>query len=210
MKKKKNKKRLLLKIVICIFYLIVIVFLAISSFLLYKQKMYISPWSLVKSTNDYSYIDIYKMSEKFAYFEESDVGIHFVIEKEDTGLWHTYLIAIDEKKYDDFKKIIDYTYERTNEVPDVIRVYGYPVIVSDELKKMAINKISSFLPKENEIVINDENYEDYLTNCYLDTTVERTDQFSILLCVCLFLLVIVFVLLLFTLFDKKKTDDIIM
>ena len=42
------------------------------------------------------------MSEMFAYYEEENIGIHFVIEKEDTGVWHTYLIAINEDDYDEF------------------------------------------------------------------------------------------------------------
>ena len=47
------------------------------------------------------------MSEKFAYYAEEKLGIHFVIEKEDTGEWHTYLVGINEDEYDKYKNIID-------------------------------------------------------------------------------------------------------
>ena len=45
------------------------------------------------------------MSEKFAYYEEENIGIHFVIETEETGEWRTYLIAINESDYDRYKDI---------------------------------------------------------------------------------------------------------
>ena len=85
-----------------------------TKFHLHKEKDKIIPWSDVKSLEDYTYIDIYKMSEKFAYYKETNTGIHFVIEKEDTGIWHTYLIAINENQLSEYQAIIDYTYNRTD------------------------------------------------------------------------------------------------
>ena len=64
-------------------------------------------WDEVESVEDYTYITIHKMSEKFAYYEETNIGLHFVIEKEVTGQWRTYIIAIDENKYNEYKEIID-------------------------------------------------------------------------------------------------------
>ena len=175
MKKIRNKKvikeqRLAIKMFVCLLYLLLITILFVSSYKLSQERKDIIPWSQVQSNDDYSYIDIYKMSEKFAYFEERNVGIHFVIEKEDTGIWHTYIIAINEDEYNKYKDIIDYTYERTDKVPKKLRVYGYPVITSTEIKDLAVKNISNFVPAENEIKITDDNYEAYLTNSYLDTT----------------------------------------
>ena len=87
---------------------------------------------------------------KFGICSHSRYGqIHFVIEQENTGLWHTYLIAIDEKDYDKYKDIIDYTYERTDQVPNAVQVYGYPVIIDEELK--------TFLRKRNGSKFKDVN-----------------------------------------------------
>ena len=114
MKKKNNKEKFLtFKLLVAIIYLIIITILFVCSYNLFKERNNIVPWSEVTSTSDYTYINVSKMSEKFAYYKDTNVGIHFVIEKEDTGLWHTYLIAIDENQYDDYKEIIDYTYGRT-------------------------------------------------------------------------------------------------
>lgn len=206
-KKKSNEKRLAIKMFLCVVYLVIITVLFICSYRLFEEKRNIIPWSEVENVEDYTYIKIYRMSEKFAYYEDANVGIHYVIEKEETGLWHTYLIAINEDDYNDYKKIIDYSYERTDKEPKPKKVYGYPVIVSEDLKQLAIKNIDNFLPAENEVKINEENYESYLTNSYLDTTRSKEDRFSILLFISLLLLFIVFCLLIATIFNKDKIVD---
>ncbi len=203
-RKKINEKKLTIKLLLITLYLIVITILFVCSYKIYQDKNIIKPWSETSSIEDYTYIEISKMSEKFAYYEEKNIGIHFVIEKEDTGRWHTYLIAIDEKDYDKYKELIDYSYERTTTEVKPIKVYGYPVIVNNELKEMAINNIKNFVPAENEVTITEDNYETYLTNCYLDTTQKRKDSFSYLLLVTSFFLFVVIVLLIATILDHDK------
>ena len=75
--------------------------------------------------------------------------------------------------------------------------------------------IVNFLPVENEIVITEENFNEYLTNSYLDTTIEREEDFSSILFVSLLMLFIMIVLFFITIFDKEKIkinhdfDDIV-
>lgn len=206
-KKKINEKRLVIKMIVCIVYLAIITILFVGSYQLFQEKKDVVPWDEVENVDERTYIEIYKMSEKFAYYQESNVGIHFVIEQESTGLWHTYLIAIDESDYNKYKAIIDYSYERTTQVPEPIRAYGYPVIANSEIKNLAIKNIPNFVPAENEVKITEENYETYLTNSYLDTTKGQKDRFNIILCASLMLLFIVIVLLIITIFDKDKLVD---
>lgn len=208
MKKKKQKEnRLVIKMILCSLYLIVITILLVCSYKLYKEKEEIKSFQEVESIDDYTYIDIYKMSEKFAYFKDTNIGIHFVIEKENTGKWHTYLIAINEDEIEKYRMILDYTYKKTDRVPDKVRVYGYPKITKDKVKALAIKNIKSFVPKENEVTITNENYNEYLTNAYLDTTMNKKDDFSIVLFVTLLLLVIVIILFVLTIIDKDKIVD---
>lgn len=202
--KKWYEQRLIFKGFVCLAYLIVITILVVCIYQLYHEKKEILPWSQVETVDDYSYITISKMSEKFAYYEKSNKEIHFVIEEEDTGLWHTYLVAIDANDYDKYKDIIDYTYERTTEVPKPIKVYGYPVVIDDELKQLAIKNITNFVPAENEVVITKDNFNTYLTNSYLDTTIPQRDEFSFILCIVIVILVIVVFLFIITIFDKDK------
>ena len=208
-KKKKtiDEKRFAIKMFMCLVYLIIITILFVCSYRIFEQKKNIVSWSNVETVEDYTYITINKMSEKFAYYQDTNIGIHFVIEKEDTGLWHTYLIAINENDYNKYKAIIDYTYERTTEIPEPIKVYGYPVITNNELKNLAIKNIKNFVPAENEVQITTENYDAYLTNSYLDTTRSKEDKFNGILFVSLLLLLIVIMLLIATIFDKDKIVD---
>ena len=105
MKRKKKRKinfsRLAIKILMCLIYMIVIGILSFCSYQLYQEKNVIKSWQEVENVEDYTFIKINRMSEKFAYFEETNVGIHFAIEIEKDGLWRTYLVAIDEDDYND-------------------------------------------------------------------------------------------------------------
>ena len=202
--KEKTEKKLTIKLILCIVYLIVITILFVCSYQLFQSKYSAKPWGEVESVDEYSYINVSRMSEKFAYYEKENIGIHVVIEKESTGVWHTYLIAIDENDYDKYKEIIDYTYERTKEEPKPLKVYGYPEIIKSDLKSLAIKNIVNFVPAENEVTITEDNFETYLTNSYLDTTKEKQDYFSFILFITLILLFIMIALFLFTVFDKNK------
>ena len=202
--KKEREKKLTIKMFLCIIYLIVITILFVCSYKLFQEKYAAKPWGEVKNVDEYTYIEVSRMSEKFAYYEEENLGIHFVIEKEDTGQWHTYSIGINEEEYDKYKNIIDYTYERTKEEPKPIKVYGYPEIIKEDLKELAIKNINNFVPAENEVEITQDNFETYLTNSYLNTTKEKVDYFSTILFITLILLFVMIALFIFTIFDKDK------
>lgn len=202
-----NEKRLAVKMIMCLVYLIVITILFMCAYKIFEKEQEIPSWSDVENIDEYTYMTIYKMSEKFAYYKDADIGIHFIIEKEETGQWHTYLVAIKESEYNKYKSIIDYTYERTDIEPEPIRVYGYPVNTSEELKELAIKNIENFVPATNEVKISKDNYEAYLTNSYLDTTINRKDEFNVILFVTLFLLFVVIMLFIITILDKDKIVD---
>ncbi len=75
------------------------------------------------------------------------------------------------------------------------------------MKNLALKNIVNFIPAENEIEITAENFEEYLTTTYLDTTREKEEKFSVFLSLSFLLLFIVIVLLLLTIFDKGKIVD---
>lgn len=203
-KRLSKEQRFAIKLLLCTVYLIVITILSVCSYKIYTEKQAVKSWSEVSSAEEYSYIEVSKMSEKFAYYSTSKKSIHFVIEQEETGAWYTYLIAIKDSDYSKFKDIIDYTYERTDKVPKPVKVYGYPVVINDELKQMALANIKNFLPVENEIEITNENFNDYLTNSYLDTTIKREENFNTILFGTLLVLLITIILFIITIIDKDK------
>lgn len=206
-RKKVNTRRFAIKLLLSSIYLVIITILLVGSYQIFKKKQLTVHMDEASSVKEYSYIEISKMSEKFAYFENENIGLHFVIEEKETGEWHTYVIAINENDYNKYKELIDYSYERTKEVPNKVQVYGYPNIMNDDLKEMILHNISNFIPADSNITITKDNLEQYLTNSFLNTTEEKKETFNILLFSSLLLMFIMFALLIFTIFDKDRIVD---
>lgn len=192
----KNKN--IIRYIMIIIYLILIQLLFINIYKTYKDYIEIIPWSEVKTTNDYTYMNISKISEKIATIEDKNQTIHFVIEKDVTGKWHTYLISIDADKYDNIVKKIENEYE--------IMIYGYPVLIGNNLKVLSLSKINEFLPSDNEIKITKDNFDKYLTNTYLDTTISRYDNTNYSLIVKIIILLFLIILLIFKIINKYNIE----
>ena len=203
----KKEKRLGIRLLLSVIYLMVITILFVCGYKIYKEDNNPIKYQEATSTDDYSYIEVSKMSEKFAYSEKNNIGIHFVVEKEETGIWHTYLIAINEKNIKKYQKLIDYAKGKTSTIPKPIKVYGYPVNINNEIKEMAIKNINNFLPSTNEVKIDNDNYEKYLTNSYLDTTKKKQEIISPMLILISTLFLIVVLLFILVLIDKNILID---
>lgn len=203
----KNNRRLGIRLLVAVIYLMITTILFVFGYKSYKDNNTAKKFQEAKSTEEYSYIEVSKMSEKFAYSEKSNVGIHFVVEKEDTGIWHTYLVAINENDIDNYRDLIAYAKGELKTIPSSIKMYGYPVKINDDIKQMAINNIDSFLPASNEVKITNENYEKYLTNCYLDATIHHQEKISALLIFIGALLIVLICSLILIVLDKDIIVD---
>lgn len=193
---KEKKKRIIVKTILCLIYTLILAILFICSFRLYKEKEEIRSIKEIDNIEEYTYITIDKMSEKFAFSEKTNLGFHFVMEKDDL-----YVIAINENEISTYQAIIDYTNEKTTKKPDTIRVFGYLVEMKDHTKQLAMDNLNSFVKEEkNEIQLSD---------IYLDTTREKHEDFNIILFGSVFLLFLVVVLLVLTIIDKDKIVDTI-
>ena len=186
-KEEKTKKsfRLSVKVVFCTIYLIVVFILAYCAFYLYQEQRQPTPWERVRSTQDYTYIDIDKMSEKFARVDD-DKNVHFIIDEEKKGSLHIYLLVIDKSDYAKYKKIIDY---------------------SDDLKELTIKNYKKFVSLENKVELSHENFDEYLTDTYLDTTKEVTYNFNWIVVVLLALDAVLIFLVIITILDKDRLVD---
>lgn len=207
MKKNNSKIRLAVKIFLCLVYVAIFLILITTAFRMYRNSKKIINWKNVNSTDQYAYLEISQMSEAFINIKGTNKQIHFVMEKEKDGTWHTYLIAIDKKDYNTYKSLIDYTYERTEEKPHKIIVNGYPKKITKDIKKLAIKNIINFVPIENEVKIDNKNFEEYMTDTYLDTTAKRVFKTNYLIIILLLLALVIFVLTIFTMLDKDKIVD---
>lgn len=204
MQENKFVQKLTIKLFLSLLYFIIIGILLVTAYYLYLDDKKIDSFNNAKTTTDYSKINISKMSEKIAYYKDKDIGIHYVIEYENSGVWHTYLVAINESEIKRFKQIIDYTYGKTKDIPKTITVYGYPVLINNELKEIAIKHIKEFVPESNEVEITKDNFSDYLTNSYLDTTKEQVKSFNYLLLLTLLLILFMIFLMIYTLCNNTK------
>ena len=83
--RKYNNKRLTIKLLLSLVYIIIITVLFVCAYKLYEEKTSIKKWDEVESVEDYTYIKVNKMSEMFAFYEEANIGFHFVIEKEENA-----------------------------------------------------------------------------------------------------------------------------
>lgn len=210
MNKINNKKiRIIAKFLLCMVYIFIIGILINSGYRLYEKDNEVVKWNKVSSTKDYTYIKISQMSEAFAEIKNTNKRIHFIIEKEKSGNWHTYIVVINKKDYNKYKKIIDYTYERTKEKPKEIKMYGYPRKIGKNIKQLAIKHIKNFIPIENKVVVDNKNFEKYLTNTYLDSTIPKKDTTNYVIVVLLILALILFGLIIYTIVvkDDKKIKE---
>lgn len=198
-------KRIFLKFILVIIYSFIIGILVYSSFMLFSEDRKIVKWKDVEKTNQYTYLEFDQMSEAFA--KIGNKQIHFVREKESSGAWRTYLIAIKEEDYSKYKANIDYTYKRTEIVPKTIKAYGYPIEIPSKVKKLAIKNITKFVPIENEIKIDDNNFEKYLTNTYLDTTIEKQEELNYYVIITLLVAFVLFIIIIYTIFEKDNNKN---
>lgn len=205
--KRKKKLRFIIKIILCLTYLLIGFILVFCAYELYENDQKIISWAEVENTKQYSYIEISQMSEAFAVIKKDQKQIHFVIEQERDKSWHTYLVAIKKSDYEKYRSIIDYTYERTKEKPKSLKIYGYPVKISNNIKLLAIKNIKNFVPIENQVVLTKNNFEKYLTDTYLDTTQPKNHNLNYIIITLLLMTFVLFILIIFTILDKDKIVD---
>ena len=202
---KRNKKRIIIKLTLSIIYIMVICILMFSAFRIHEEETETLHWSEVSSIDEYAYLTIGEMSKPFAEIE--DKSIHFVIENKEDETWRISLIAIDQEDSAKFEKIIDYSYERLEERPDPVRVYGYPVAISQSLRELAIENIIYFIPYERRFELNEDNFEEYFSNVYLDTTIEEKEELNPIISLLVAMTIILVLLLIFTIFNKDRLVD---
>lgn len=182
-KKLKLKKTIFYKFIFSIVLLIIIFLLFISSYFIYKKGREVTYYN--SKSRDYSYLEIEEMSDGFA--DIGDRELHFVRNKK-----NIYVVAISKKKIKEYQNIINYTYGETKE-KKVIKIYGYPINKNDKIKKLEMKYINKFLPYDERVDINSQNYNRYLFNTYLDTAINPLYQFNYIV----FILLLLFALMLF-------------
>ena len=196
-------RKISIKLLLAILYLIIIFILFVSAFSIYKDENRIINFNNVKTTEDYSYILVDKLSDKFAYYNDQKIGMYFARAKEPTGTWHAYIVAIKDSDINNYKTLMKKDNVKTK------KIYGYPILINDELKTIALNHINDFLPVENEVKITNDNFTNYLTNSYLDTTTAYKKPFSYSLLLTMLLLLTVIIIMIYKIYEDNKIVKVV-
>ena len=206
-KKQKQKKnyRMLIKLSLSVIYIFVIGILMFSAYRIYEEDRKVIHWNDIITIEDYAYLNIGEMSEAFA--EIGNKTIHFTIETFDDETWRISLIAINKDTMEHFKEIIDYSYERIETRPNSIRVYGYARAINPKLKELVIENLENFIPYDRRFELNEDNFKEYFSNVYLDTTIDKTENINPTIIIILVMKLILIVLFIFTIMNKDKLVD---
>lgn len=196
-RKRKLKRSIIKKFFIFLIFTVILCFLFYMTYYIYMEMRAISKYN--KKVQEYSYLEIEKMSDKFAEIENKE--FHFVRDKYNV----IYIISIDNNKLDKYENMIEYTYGKREKV-DSIKLYGLPVRVSQELKQLIINNINKFLSFNEQMDITVENYEEYLPITFLDTTIKEQYKFNYVVFLLFLIFSILFLLLIKLLFFKKLDE----
>ena len=118
----------------------------------------------------YSYLDIQYLSYPIAsYVSNEDHQICLAEDMEG----YPYIVCLDETQLESYQELLDYTYGDSGEDPGLLRLYGYPQVIQEELKDYIVeygNQFwdSSFLTREN--------VSEYFGSYFLDTTQTEAEQ----------------------------------
>lgn len=123
------------------------------------------PYSDQTIENDYIYFDAQYLSNSVSYFESYEKAQFYIALTKELV---PYLVCINDKDFDRFQAIYDYTYDDTiTEVPEPVRIKGYAVTIGADLAEYAVDGIHSFM---NDGVVTTDNYTDYFGNYYVNVT----------------------------------------
>lgn len=196
-KLKLKKKVFYLLLVFMSFFLLFLLFYA--TYFIYMKSQKVGYYQ--KNNTNYSFLIISEMSDAFA--EVGQKEFHFVKDLES----HVYIVAISKDEKKKYQGIIDYTYGKSNH-KEQIKVYGYPILENEQIHRLIIKYINKFLPYEEHLDISEENYSNYFFNTYLDTTIQKMDQFNIIVFLLFLLFILFFYLFIKILWiEKRKIYD---
>ena len=184
-----------------IYLILIVIFLAILVICIVKadeksKEPLPKPVSLIKTTrvNEYATMYVQYLTEPFA--SKDDKECCFALDKDN-------IMHIVELNRDDLKRlqqIKDYTYSDDDkmQMPESVQIFGRTRSIPLDLKKLAIESYNEIY---NEQVINENNFNDYLGNVYLNTKLSpRDDTIEIFIEI----ISIAIIILLLEIYNRKK------
>lgn len=117
-------------------------------------------------TGEYASMDIQMLTESFA---TNDVDeCHFAMDKDN----YICIVVLNKEDTDRLQQIKEYTYSEDEVAPKAVTVKGVTQEITDDLKKIAIESYNEIIGDQ---LLNNDNFEEYIGNIYLDTKVSPID-----------------------------------
>ncbi|MDF2866277.1 MAG: hypothetical protein K0R72_1095 [Clostridia bacterium] len=165
-KKAKLQKRIRKYNISLITIVIMIIIIGVCVVIAYEKSKQQLPEPInmanVNKADEYASIDVSLLTEPFA--EKDEQKCSFALDKNN----YMYVVVLSEIDTERLKEVKNYTYteDENVEIPDIVKIKGMTQQIPSDLKKLIIESYNE-LYEEN--LINEENFEEYLGNVFLDT-----------------------------------------
>lgn len=118
--------------------------------------------SSVNIPDVYASIDVSLLTEPFAENDESECS--FVVDKNE----YLSVVVLSDDDIERLKAIKEYTYsdDESIEAPESIKIQGMTQVIPEDLKKIIIESYNELYDDNS---LNEENFEEYMGNVYLNT-----------------------------------------
>lgn len=143
----------------------------------------------VNTFNKYVSIDVQLLTDPFASNDEQEFC--FAADRDN----NMYILVLSENDLERLKAIREYTYSEDETSMDTVKIQGITQVIPLDLKKLAIESYNEIY---NEGLLNDNNFEEYMGNVYLDTNLSPLDNsgetaIGILCAICAISLLIIYI-----------------
>lgn len=159
------------------------------------------PLKIVNANNTdvYASVSVQMLTDPFASDDEDEY--YFAMDKDK----YLCIVVLNKNNVERLKQIIDYTYsEDEGMTPEAITITGRTKEITSDLKEIAIESYNEMIEED---FLNEDNFEDYFGNIYLNTKLSAVDYSTETFAVCV-VGIILFILLFYYLravITTKKT-----
>lgn len=169
MKLQKRIKKYNISLITIVIMIIIIGFCIMKAYEKSRQQLP-EPVDMVNINNadEYASIDVSLLTEPFA--ENDEETCSFALDKND----YMYVVVLSETDIERLKEIKNYTYteDETVEIPEIVKIKGMTQQIPSDLKKLIIESYNELY---EEFFLNEENFEEYMGNIFLNTRLSPID-----------------------------------
>lgn len=164
-------KKLQLYLIPILLLAVIIALCIVSGYEKSKQPLP-EPVKIINAGNSevYASVSVQMLTDPFASDDENEY--HFAVDKDN----YMCIVVLNNNDAARLKQIMDYTYSEGDvTVPDAITITGRTQSIESDLKEIAIDSYNEMIEDD---LLNEENFEDYMGNIYLDTKLSPISYYT--------------------------------